>query len=59
MSSEEVGAEVTRLQRGEPSPHVLTPAQQVELDARFEASGGVARVVEMQRDLLAAEGGRT
>ena len=58
MSSEEVGAEVERLQRGEPSPYTLTPAQQAELDARFEASGGVARVEQMQRDLLAAERGQ-
>jgi hypothetical protein len=50
MNSEEVGREVERLIRGEPSPHVLTPAQQAEISARFEASGGVARVEQMQRE---------
>lgn len=49
MTSEEAIAEVERLQRGEPSPYVLTPAQEAEISARFEAAGGVARVVELQR----------
>jgi hypothetical protein len=50
MNREEVGHEVERLMRGEPSPHVLTPEQQAEISARFEASGGVARVEQMQRE---------
>jgi len=54
MTSEEAIAEVGRLARGEPSPHVFTPAQQAELDARFEAAGGVARVARLQGELLAA-----
>jgi hypothetical protein len=55
MKSEEVLREVERSLRGEPSPHVLTPAQQAEIDARFEATtGGVENVERLQRELLAA-----
>jgi hypothetical protein len=57
MTSEEVGAEVERLIRGESSLYTLTAAQQAELNARFERSGGVDRVAELQR--LANEGERT
>ena len=56
MSSEEMGAEVERLQRGEPSAYTLSPSQEAEISARFEAAGGVERIARMQRDLLATEG---
>jgi hypothetical protein len=54
MKSEEVLREVERFLRGEPSPYVLTPAQQAETDARFEAAtGGVENVERLARELLA------
>jgi hypothetical protein len=54
MKSEEVLREVERSLRGEPSPHVLTPAQQAEIDARFDAAtGGVENVERWARAFLA------
>ena len=58
MKSEEVLREVERFLRGEPSPHVLTPTQQAEIDARFEAMGGVESVERQARAFLAKEMGQ-
>jgi hypothetical protein len=63
MNSEEVMREVQRLLSevanpdGQPPSYwdKLTQDQRDELDARFEASGGIERVERMQRDLLASE----
>lgn len=55
MTSEEVLREVVRVQHGEWSPPPLSAAQRREIDERFERLGGVARVEEKQRELLALE----
>jgi hypothetical protein len=64
MNSEEVMREVELLAaeiENPDGPHApsywdgLTQSKRDELDARFEASGGVARVEQMQRELLASE----
>ena len=68
MNSEEVMREVQLLadETDNPDgPHRpsywdrLTQAQRDELTARFEASGGVERVAQMQTELLASEGARS
>jgi len=50
MNSEEVGREVERLMRGEPSPHALTMEHEEGIAARFELAGGIARAEQMQRE---------
>ena len=54
MKSEEVLRDLARFLRGEPNRYTLTSAQQVEIDARFEAAtGGVENVERLARELLA------
>ena len=64
MNSEEVIREVVLLQaevENSDGPHPpsywakLTQAQRDELTARFEASGGVERVAQIQAELLASQ----
>jgi hypothetical protein len=54
MRSEEVLRDLARLLRGEPNPYTITPMQEQEITARFDAAtGGIENVERWARAFLA------